>query len=188
MSASFRVSASFRAKSKGGDARWCVFDTLLGECGVVWTAAGVRALVLPEEDIESLQQRLASLGATPGEPPAAVDKLIGLVGRYCAGEPVDFGKVKLDLAGVAEFARAVYESTRAIPWGLTATYGGIARDIGKPGSARAVGQALGRNPVAIVIPCHRVLAASGLGGFSAAGGARLKEKMLALELVRRPGL
>ena len=86
------------------------------------------------------------------------------------------------MEGVPPFHRRVYEAAREIPPGDTLSYGAIANRIGSPGSARAVGQALGRNPFAIVVPCHRVVAANGkLGGFSANGGVTTKANLLALE-------
>ena len=86
------------------------------------------------------------------------------------------------MEGVAGFHRRVYDAARAIPPGKTLAYGEIAERIGAPGAARAVGQALGRNPFPIVVPCHRVLAAGGkIGGFSAHGGTATKRRMLAIE-------
>ncbi len=80
------------------------------------------------------------------------------------------------------FRRAVYQAARAIPRGETRTYGQIAAAIGKPRAARAVGQALARNPIPLVVPCHRVVAANGdLRGFSAPGGTALKARLLAWE-------
>jgi methylated-DNA-[protein]-cysteine S-methyltransferase len=83
---------------------------------------------------------------------------------------------------VPEFHRRVYDVARTIPPGATLTYGDIAARLGEPGSARAVGQALGRNPFPIIVPCHRVLAANGqLGGFSATGGSATKRRLLTIE-------
>lgn len=99
-----------------------------------------------------------------------------------SGEPIDLADVVLDMDGVPEFHQRVYGVTRRIPPGETRTYGEIATALGEPGAARAVGQALGRNPFPIVVPCHRVLAAGGkAGGFSAPGGTRTKMKILDIE-------
>jgi len=98
------------------------------------------------------------------------------------GKPNDLREVVLDLDGVPDFNRSVYEITRAIPPGQTMTYGDIAKRVGGVELSRDVGQALGRNPCPIVVPCHRVLAAGGKpGGFSANGGVSTKLKMLAIE-------
>jgi len=101
---------------------------------------------------------------------------------YMGGDTVDFSDVPLDLEGVDPFGRAIYAATRQLNLGETTSYGELARRAGHPGMAREAGAALGANPVPLVIPCHRVLAAGGkIGGFSAAGGAVTKQKMLALE-------
>src|SRR5262249_61450420 len=90
--------------------------------------------------------------------------------------------VRLDRTGVPAFRRRVYEAARTIPPGQTLSYGEVAACAGSPGAARAVGQALGKNPFAIVVPCHRVLAAGGrVGGFSAQGGIATKLRLLALQ-------
>jgi methylated-DNA-[protein]-cysteine S-methyltransferase len=114
----------------------------------------------------------------------AVDAITALL----RGERTDLTSVPLDMERVPEFHRRVYEAARAIPPGSTRSYGEIAKQLGEPGSARAVGQALGRNPFAIVVPCHRVLAAGGRsGGFSATGGVTTKLRMLAIEGARANG-
>jgi methylated-DNA-[protein]-cysteine S-methyltransferase len=101
---------------------------------------------------------------------------------YFAGARASFDTVVLDLSRVHPFDRRVYEWTRTVGWGQTASYGEIARRIGEPGAARAVGQALGRNPIPIIIPCHRVLGSGHwIGGFSAYGGTTTKERLLELE-------
>ena len=98
------------------------------------------------------------------------------------GERIGLDDVALDMEDVLEFHRRVFELARTIPAGRTSTYGELATQLGDPGSARAVGEALGRNPFPIVVPCHRVLAASGkLGGFSAHGGTDTKRRMLIIE-------
>ena len=99
--------------------------------------------------------------------------------RYFSGEFVDFSRYEVDFGGYTPFERAVLEATRRIPHGERRTYGDIARAIGKPDAARAVGQALGKNRTCIVVPCPRVLAANGLGGFGA--GLLWKRALLALE-------
>ena len=114
----------------------------------------------------------------------ARDAIAGVV-ALMRGEPRDLLEIRLDMAGVAAFERRVYELTRAIAPGHTRTYGEIARDMGEPGASRAVGRALGRNPFAPIVPCHRVLAAGGAtGGFSANGGVATKMRMLLIEGAR----
>jgi methylated-DNA-[protein]-cysteine S-methyltransferase len=99
--------------------------------------------------------------------------------RYLGGERVTFADYEIDWSGYTAFQRAVLEATRTIPYGETRTYGEIAAAVGKPRGARAVGQALGKNRTCIVVPCHRVVGAKGLGGFS--GGLRWKKRLLRLE-------
>lgn len=90
----------------------------------------------------------------------------------------------VDLSGATPFTREVCEWIRAIPPGEVRSYGEVARAMGKPGASRAVGQALSRNPIGLVVPCHRVVGAKGLTGFSAPGGLATKERLLRLERAR----
>ncbi len=162
-----------------------LFETSLGPCGIAWTAVGVRATQLPESSAEATTARL--LRRNPGAtfeltPPPRIRAAIAGIVALLAGEARDLSVVALDLTGVPEFDRRVYRIALTVPPGNTLTYGDIAKRMGMPGSAQAVGQALGRNPIAIIIPCHRVLAAGGkTGGFSAGGGVATKMRMLAIE-------
>jgi methylated-DNA-[protein]-cysteine S-methyltransferase len=163
---------------------YCLFDTAIGPCGIAWTGRGLTHIQLPEADRGATERRLRRGLADPvcTQPPPEVGRAIDSIGRYLAGERIDFGPLALDLTGVGAFHRKVYDAARRIGWGETATYGELARRVGVPGAARAVGQALGRNPLPIVVPCHRILASGGrIGGFSAFGGAATKERLLALE-------
>src|SRR4051812_16084381 len=167
-----------------------VFGTSLGPCGIAWSERGVTRLQLPERTPAATEHRLRARPADcgSGAPPAPVREAIAALERYFAGERIDFADVALDLVGVGAFHRAIYEAMRSLGWGQTATYGDLARQAGSPGAARAVGQAMGHNPVPIIIPCHRVLAAGRkIGGFSAYGGALTKQRLLALEGVHLGG-
>jgi methylated-DNA-[protein]-cysteine S-methyltransferase len=170
----------------------CVFDTAIGTCGLAWGTRGLVAVQLPERDRAATERRLVSKCGSSGAaaPPPAIAALISDITRYLDGERVDFSTVPVDLSSLDPFRRKLYETMRALPWGTTTTYGALARTVGLTQweGARDVGEAMGRNPVPIVIPCHRVLAAGQkLGGFSAPGGARTKAKLLALEGVRFDG-
>jgi methylated-DNA-[protein]-cysteine S-methyltransferase len=163
---------------------YSLFDTCLGPCGMAWADEGVRRLQLPEASAAATEQRLAARSQCMrcDAPPEAIVRVIDQVRCYAAGEQVDFSDVALDLAGVGAFYRGIYDLARRVRWGQTSTYGTLARQAGAPGAARAVGQAMGHNPVPIIIPCHRVLAAGGkVGGFSAFGGVIAKQRLLALE-------
>ncbi|MFN4120974.1 methylated-DNA--[protein]-cysteine S-methyltransferase [Acidovorax sp.] len=162
-----------------------LFDTALGACGIAWGPAGIVAVQLPEQSAEATRARLlrklpqCHAAATP---PQAVRDAITGIQALLAGEPRDLREVRLDMEGLPPLHQQVYAVARAIAPGSTLTYGDVARQLGNPGLARAVGQALGANPFAPVVPCHRVLAAGGQpGGFSASGGAATKLRMLAIE-------
>jgi methylated-DNA-[protein]-cysteine S-methyltransferase len=104
------------------------------------------------------------------------------IAGFLRGEPGDLSSIPLDMDPEPPFRRRVYESARSIPRGETMSYGALATLAGAAGSARVVGQALARNPFAIVVPCHRVIAAGGnIGGFSANGGIATKLRLLAIE-------
>lgn len=161
-----------------------LFDTPIGWCGIAWRGEAIAGVQLPEGRPAAtrarLQRRFPGAGAQP--PPEPARRAIDAIQALLRGEAVDLAGLPLDLHAVPEFHRRVYAAARAIPPGATRTYGELARALGAPGAARAVGQALGRNPFAIVVPCHRVLAAgSRMGGFSASGGVRTKLRLLALE-------
>jgi methylated-DNA-[protein]-cysteine S-methyltransferase len=164
---------------------YCLFDTAIGACGVAWSQHGVTRLQLPESDRSATEKRLSASTRVSGAAPAEIDQVIADVQSYMSGRSVDFAAVAVDLTDVEPFGRKVYEAARTIPWGKTVSYGELARQPGSPDAARAVGQALSRNPVPIIIPCHRILAKGHrVGGFSAHGGTFTKERLLALEGVR----
>ena len=147
-------------------------------------------MALPERDRGGLQRHIEArfARAAEAEPPAFVADAVARIVRLLGGERVDLGDVPVDLSAGSELERRVWEAARGIPCGETRTYGEIARAIGAPGASQAVGAALGRNPVPILVPCHRVLASGGRsGGFSAPGGVETKFRMLAIERARRSG-
>jgi methylated-DNA-[protein]-cysteine S-methyltransferase len=163
---------------------FALFDTAIGGCGIVWGTRGVNGVQLPmgsEDKTRSrIFQRYGDIAEAP--PPAEVQHAIEGMVALLEGKPNDLNDVPLDLDGVPEFHRGVYDIARSIPPGKTMTYGDIAKRLGGVELSRDVGQALGRNPCPIVVPCHRVLAAGGKpGGFSANGGVVTKLKMLAIE-------
>ena len=161
-----------------------IFETALGACALAWSASGVCGVRFPHPDRGAVaaEARRAWPQARLLEPPSEVAAVVADVKALTAGEPRDFGDVAIDLSGVPDFQRRVYDLARAIPCGQTLTYGDVAARIGAPGAARAVGEALGRNPVPILVPCHRVLAAGGRrGGFSAPGGVAAKMRLLQIE-------
>jgi methylated-DNA-[protein]-cysteine S-methyltransferase len=158
------------------------FETPIGVCTIAWREDGAQAVVvgfrLPDVTRDAEQKHDDHVTA----PLPQIVEVIARVQPHLRGELQDFRDVRVDLENVQEFARRVLEFTREIPAGKTRTYGEIAKALGRPHAAQAVGQALGSNPVPLIIPCHRVLAAGGkLRGFSAPGGRATKEKLLEIE-------
>ncbi|MEU4648060.1 methylated-DNA--[protein]-cysteine S-methyltransferase [Nocardia fluminea] len=167
-----------------------LFDTAIGLCAIAWHGDAVVRFQLPEASEEETLARITRPfdgspvpESAPG--PVIVEAIAG-IRAHLDGAVDALRWIEVDLRGVPEFHRAVYAVTRAIDPGHTLSYGDIASRIGAPGSAQAVGQALGRNPIPLIIPCHRVLAADhALHGFSAPGGIGTKARLLEIE--RTPG-
>ena len=167
-----------------------LFDTSIGRCGIAWGERGIVGVQLPEARESETRARLLRHypEAIEASPPADIQRALDGIIALLAGEAADLSPAELDMHRVPPFHRRVYEVARTIPPGATVSYGDIAKQMGVGGAARAVGQALGRNPFAIVVPCHRVLAASGkIGGFSANGGIATKLRMLSIEAARAGG-
>lgn len=164
-----------------------LFDTALGRCGIAWGDAGVRALQLPEASDALTRSRLLwrAPGAVDAVPTAEAQQAIDGVVALLRGEPVDFTARRLDMRGLPELHRRAYAIALRIAHGRTLSYGQVAQALGDRRLARAVGQAMGRNPFAPLVPCHRVLGADGRpGGFSARGGLRTKLRLLQIEGAR----
>jgi methylated-DNA-[protein]-cysteine S-methyltransferase len=169
-------------------AGYTLFDTAIGRCGMAWGPGGLLGVQLPEGRESATRARLARLHprAVETTPPEPVRRAIEAIAALVGGHPRDLSAIAIDMTAVPAFHRRVYEIARTIPPGSTLTYGEIADRLGSRGLSRAVGQALGRNPFPIVVPCHRVLAAGGrVGGFSAAGGITTKLRLLTIEDGRR---
>ena len=157
--------------------------TALGWVGIAWSAWGLVAVTLPQPtEAEALSRLPADSGGEPQDPSGLdVRILTGKLRRYFDGEAVTFDE-PLDPTLGTEFQRRVWAVTRAIPRGQTCTYSQIARQAGSPRAARAVGQAMARNPCPVIVPCHRVVGYNGqLTGFG--GGLEMKRQMLAMEAV-----
>ena len=143
---------------------------------------------LPERTLDQTRARVIRRfpHALQSSPPPVIAHAIQSIVALLEGESRDLADIPLDFDDrVPEFHRRVYDVARTIKPGMTLTYGAIAARLGEPDAARAVGQALGRNPIPIIVPCHRVLAANGgTGGFSAPGGTATKLQLLAIEGAR----
>ena len=179
-----RTAAPARAPDLEGG--FALFATPIGHCGMAWQGGALLVGVqLPEDDGEPatlarMQRRFPRLAEAPMPP--AVAAWAARIAATLEGVHDDLLDVPLATEGVPPFHARVYALARRIPPGKTMTYGEMATALGEPGAARAVGQALGHNPFAPVVPCHRILAAHGkTGGFSAGGGAATKMRMLEIE-------
>lgn len=163
---------------------FALFDTPIGCCGIVWNGRGIAGVQLPDGDRGAARARVLRRfpGAGEAVPPPDVQRVIDDISALLNGESRDLGYVKIDAAALPDFHRRVYDVARTIPAGATLSYGEIAARLGDRLLARDVGEALGKNPFPIIVPCHRVLAAGGkMGGFSARGGVRTKLRLLSIE-------
>jgi methylated-DNA-[protein]-cysteine S-methyltransferase len=162
--------------------RYLVFETAFGPAAVAGGPRGVRGVVLPglakRELVSEVRRRF----------PGAMESARGLTGtatairKYFETGRLAGRRARLDLEDVTGLRRKVYDALVEVPAGETVTYAELARRVGHPGAHRSVGSAVARNPVPLLIPCHRVVRADGgLGGFTAEGGVDLKGRMLALE-------
>jgi len=161
---------------------YAVWATPWGPMGAAAGPRGLRRVELPHYQPNDLAELLAweHPGAIRDEKP--FELLIRLSRDYFNGRKADFDEIPCDLPGEATFSGKVLRACRAIPYARTMSYSALACRIGRDDAARAVAAAMGKNPIPLVIPCHRVTYADGRpGGFSAAGGVQLKQRMLALE-------
>ena len=153
------------------------FQTRDGIGELSFNAKGVSSLELPESGRLPINEKIDGL---PGAENAVL--AAELLRRYFNGEPVSFDDINVDLSGHSTFFNEVCSAVRSIPVGQVMSYGEVASLIGKKGSARAVGRVMANNPVPIIVPCHRVVAADGrLTGYSAAGGLKTKAALLSME-------
>ena len=162
-----------------GELRYITFSTEAGWLGILDSPRGLLCITLPQRSQQEARQMLGDGVDYAVWSPRSFENLVGRFVTYfsgcCVGLPDE-----LDLSGATAFQRKVWEATRLIPYGETRSYGWVAEQIKKPQAVRAVGQALGKNPLPIIIPCHRVIASDGkLGGFT--GGLRMKRLLLRLE-------
>lgn len=164
-----------------------LFETALGWLGIAWSENGIAGIQTPDSDRDATERRLKRRFADRHLEPAtvtppAIRAAMDLLMRYAEGEAVTFDALALDLSGAPDFNRDIYRVASELRYGETVTYGELARRAGHEGLARETGKALGENPVPIIVPCHRIVAAGGkIGGFSAPGGSRTKVRLLTLE-------
>jgi methylated-DNA-[protein]-cysteine S-methyltransferase len=160
------------------------FNTAIGVCAIAWGERGVCGVQLPERHEQATRNRLRGRfpGAVETPPGAAVQRAIDAIVALLGGEARDLSFVTLDMEDVPPFRQAIYAVLRGIPPGSTLSYGEIATRLGEPVTARDVGEAMGKNPFPVVVPCHRVVGSGGrIGGFSANGGVATKLRLLNIE-------
>ncbi|WP_327121356.1 methylated-DNA--[protein]-cysteine S-methyltransferase [Nocardia sp. NBC_01730] len=178
-----------RAGATSVPAAAALFDTVIGYCAIGWRGTAVIRFQLPEVSPAATLARITCRRTGRPDEEVREEAATGVVAEaitairaHLAGELDDLRWIPLDTSEIPQFHRAVYDVTRAIDPGHTLSYGQVANRVGAPGAAQAVGQALGRNPIPLIIPCHRVLAADhALHGFSAPGGIDTKQQLLAIE-------
>lgn len=161
---------------------YTIFNTNMGWVGILGSDSGLMSTTLPQPSAREAERRLGDRlkAAVPLEKPFT--DLIERLKGYFAGQRVSFPDA-LDLSSATNFQRQVWRLVRLIPYGETRSYSWVAEQLGKAGAARAVGQALARNRLPIIIPCHRVVSDGGLGGYS--GGLVVKKSLLHLEACHR---
>lgn len=166
---------------------FAVFETAMGWCALAWSERGIVRgwLPAPSDAVARASAARRCPEAIESNPPDFARKAIDGVTRLMADGATNLSDIQLDEEGQPALHRQVYAIARAIPPGATLTYGEVAERLGDKSLARAVGQALGANPFPPIVPCHRILAASGkTGGFSAPGGVETKMRLLNLEKAR----
>ena len=173
---------------------YSIFDTSVGRCGIAWGRGGIVGMRLPEaREIETRRRLLLQFPeARETRPPVDVELAIDGIVTLLQGTPCDLSDVALDMAGVPPFHRRVYDTVRLIPYGQTRTYAELAARLGASGAVHAVGQAINRNPFAILVPCHRTLVTAGhTSGFAGNAGIVTRSRLLGIEGAldeRRPNL
>lgn len=158
---------------------YATFNTDMGWIAIIGSERGLVSVTLPQH---SAQEALKLLGKIANNVTLSSDRFnsaVKLLKAYCSGHEVSFPD-ELDLSSATPFQRKVWQTARLIPYGETRSYSWLAEKIGKPKAVQAIGQALSRNPLPIIIPCHRVIGSNGnLGGYS--GGLEMKWRLLQLE-------
>jgi methylated-DNA-[protein]-cysteine S-methyltransferase len=168
-------------------AKFALFSTSIGRCAIAWRGQQILATSLPEKSDTNTRARIVARagGAEERDLPAFVQHAVAAMAKLLAGERIDLSFIDCNFSELDPLSVRVYQVTRTILPGETLTYGDIAAQLGDKMLARPVGQALGKNPFPIIVPCHRVLGAKRrLTGFSANGGVATKLRMLAIEGVQ----
>ena len=163
--------------------RLIIFESPIGWIGISHRDMTMEVIKIGFPDSIELCQAFRELELTPVEPDDQEQQLIAKFEDYFAGNKVDFEKVKIELSGKTEFQQLIIECCRAIPFGQTRSYGELAAIAGRPKAARAVGTVMRKNSFPIIVPCHRVVASNGLGGFTSPQGCKTKVQLQTVEAI-----
>ncbi|MBN2313327.1 MAG: methylated-DNA--[protein]-cysteine S-methyltransferase [Sedimentisphaerales bacterium] len=163
-------------------AKYVIFKTRWGYFGLAGSDSTLCRSYLPEPTSANIKRRLLENLPDVDLDENYFKKLQEQITGYFEGARVDFSRVPIILEGLSVFSQQILRACREIEIGQTVTYSGLAKKTGRPSAGRAVGGVMARNPLPLIIPCHRVIRTDGkMGGFTAPGGVSLKKKMLELE-------
>lgn len=163
------------------DLQYRIISTKFGYVGFVMRGDALRRLVLPLDSAAEVREAVLREEPKATESRTLAPRVANQITQYFAGEPVEFD-MPLDFAGRAPFETAAWKACAKVRYGRTASYRDLAKRIGNPAASRAVGAAMGRNPIPVVIPCHRILRSDGsLGGYSGSQGQAFKQRLLEME-------
>ena len=177
--ASVPQNSSKEAPAMPADITFTYFESSMGIISIAARNGVICALDISKKGLYETRKELAKIYPDSKESDKPFRRIILLLDRYLKGEHVDFD-IDVDLRGNSDFVCRVLSELRKIPYGELRSYGDIGKALGYPMAARAVGQAVGANPIPIIIPCHRIIQSNGtLGGFSL--GKEIKKKLLVLE-------
>ncbi len=160
-----------------------IFKTSIGFCAIAWKDKMIVRLFLPEKNKYEMEASISNMDNFKLTPPnSSISKIIKEITAHLAGKLTMLENVSIDISSCPPFHQKVYSATRRIIPGQTISYGDLAKIAGSPSAAQAVGQAMAKNPIPLIIPCHRVLAANDkIGGFSSPNGIQMKKELLAIE-------
>ncbi len=161
--------------------RLVVFDSPIGWIGISHRNLVIERVRIGHTSKEDVCATFRADQIGPSAPDKRERSLIKTFERYLTGEPTDFLSFEIANEDMTAFQKSVVEACRRIPAGDTISYGGLAAKVGRPGAARAVGTVMRKNAFPIIVPCHRVVAASGLGGFTGPQGVSTKVQLQAVE-------
>ncbi len=156
-----------------------IFETKSGWAAVASSGQGISQVLMPSKSRAKIERELEKLCSGEYEVGKNLIRVESDIIRYFNGRFVDFSQYPIDMTFSTGFDKTVWLAIKDIPYGKTMTYKEVAEKIGNPNASRAVANALNHNPIPLLLPCHRILASDGIGGYSA--GVALKKKMLQLE-------